>query len=70
MFKTVLRIRIRKILVPWIRIRKNMRIHGSGSKQPKAAKKTFLLLKAKSELHRDNENFLISEWFLNKKFEN
>jgi len=47
-----------------------MRIHGSGSKQPKAAKKTFLLLKAKSELHRDNENFLISEWFLNKKFEN
>ena len=28
----MLRIRIRKILASWIRIRKNMRIHGSGSK--------------------------------------
>ena len=27
--KAVLRIRIRKILASWIRIRKNMRIHGS-----------------------------------------
>ena len=29
---SVLRIRIRKILASWIRIRKNMRRHGSGSK--------------------------------------
>ena len=51
----VLRIRwIRKILASWIRIRKNMRIHGSGSKgvinQKLPQKKTFLLPKPKSEL--------------------
>ena len=50
--KPVLRIRIRwirKILASWIRIRKNMRIHGVKN-QPKTAKKTFLLLKTNSEL--------------------
>ena len=31
-FKPVLWIRIRKIFTSWIRIRKNIRIHGSGSK--------------------------------------
>ena len=56
-FKSVLRIRIRwilKILASWIRIRKNVRIHGSGSLMQninqKLQKKTFLLQKPKSEL--------------------
>ena len=43
------------------------RIRIQGSKyQPKTAKKTFLLLKPKSELlkKRDYKNFLISEWFI------
>ena len=47
-------IRIQKYADPWIRIR--------GVKyQPQTAKKTFLLLKPKSELLK---NFLISEWFI------
>jgi len=56
--RAVLRIRIRwirKILASWIRIHKNMRIRGSGSKgknQPKTEKETFLLLKPKSELQK------------------
>jgi len=61
----MLRIRIRwihKILAFWIQIRKNMRIHGSGSKwqniNQTMPKKTFLLLKPKSELlkKRDYKN--------------
>jgi len=35
--------------------------------QPKTAKKTFLILKPKAELlkrERDNQDFLISEWFI------
>jgi len=60
-FFLVLRIRIRwirKILASWIRIRKNMRIQGA-KYQPKTAKKTFLLLKLKSELlkKRDYKKF-------------
>ena len=69
-WKPVLRIRIRKILASWIRICKNIRIHGSGFKgyniNQKLQKKTYLLLKPKSELlkKRDYKNFLISEWFI------
>ena len=71
--ETVLRIRIRwirKILASWIRIRKNMRIQGSGSKgqniNQKLQKKN-LLSKPKSELlkkKKDYKNYLISEWFI------
>ena len=43
-----------RILALWIRIRKNMRIHGSGSKgqniNQKLQKKNFLLQKPKSKL--------------------
>ena len=49
----VLRIPIRKILASWIRIRQNMQIHGSGSKDKistKNYKKNVLLSKPKSEL--------------------
>ena len=54
--KPLLRTRIRwirKILASWIRIRKNMRIHGSGSKGQninQKLKKKILLSKPKSEL--------------------
>ena len=51
----VLRIRIRwirKILASWIRIRKNMRIHGSKGQNinQKLQQKKMLLIKPKSEL--------------------
>ena len=55
--KAVLKIRIhwiRKILASWIRLRKNIRIHGSRSKgqniNQKLQKKTCLLSKPKYEL--------------------
>ena len=42
------------------------KICGSTDSDPKTAKKTFLLLKPKSELlkKKDYKNFLISEWFI------
>ena len=66
---TVPVLRIRKILASWIWIRKNMRIHGSGSKGQiinQILQKKYLLSKPKSELlkKRDYKNFLISEWFI------
>ena len=65
----MLRIRIRwirKILASWIRIRKNMRIHESGSKgqniNQKLPKKN-LLSKPKSELFK--KKIIKMSWFLN-----
>ena len=61
--KAVLRIQIRwicNILASWIRIRicKNMRIHGSGSKDAtKNSKQKNLLLKPKSDLSRNKINY-------------
>ena len=67
----MLRIRwIRKILASWIRIRKNMRIHGSGSKgvinQKLPQKKLFYSQKPNLNFwnKRDYKYFLISERFI------
>ena len=68
-FQAVLRIRIRwirKILASWIRLRKNVRIHGFGSKgQNINQKKIYSRNPNLSCWNKERlEKFLISEWFI------
>ena len=62
-FFAVLRIRIRKILTSWIRIR--IRIQGV-KYQPRTAKKNLFTPKTQTKTFKKREykNFLISEWFI------